>query len=304
MTRLKRPVKIVIIALLLIPLPLIGLALSNYWRESHLPIFDVKRDKLYALHRPGSGQKILMLHGLAASSAFWEQVIDKLPQDMEILAPDLLGFGESPKPSANYDLKDQVAALEALLTDKGFTDGDGVTVVAHSMGTLVGMALIADRPKLFDRAIFISTPYYPDEASAKLNLANVSMMHKGVVNGSLSTKIMCYTFHGHHWPNLGRFFGLPDEVFNAGTQHTWESLSNSLNNSVINEDVPRLLAQLKLPLTFIHGDKDRVAPLENVRRLLVDYSSTSLIVVDNSDHGLPLQHPNRIVDAVLNVSRH
>uniref|UniRef100_UPI00058EB21E alpha/beta fold hydrolase n=1 Tax=Ilumatobacter nonamiensis TaxID=467093 RepID=UPI00058EB21E len=49
-------------------------------------------------------QKILLIHGLAGSSKTWDAVIDELAVDYDVIAPDLLGHGESAKPRGDYSL--------------------------------------------------------------------------------------------------------------------------------------------------------------------------------------------------------
>ena len=289
---------IVILFLLVVTAVLTWSALSNYWRETNLPRFDIQRDRLHGLRRRGAGPRLLMIHGLAASSRFWEPMIAQLPQNYDVLAPDLLGFGLSPKPSANYDLNEQVAAIEALMQQHHFAAEGPIVLVAHSMGALVAMQLAVAYPNRFARVVFISTPCYPNAASAAECLAKVSIMHKGVLHNSAWVKAMCFALHGRKWPNIGHLFGIPEPVFTAGGQHTWESLSKSLQHSVIEVDVSRLLSKLIEPVMFIHGDCDRVAPVDYVRRLLSQSPQIPLHVISGADHSLPLTHAEVVADLI------
>jgi pimeloyl-ACP methyl ester carboxylesterase len=44
-------------------------------------------------------QTILLIHGLAGSSKTWDAVMPVLAEQFDVIAPDLLGHGESAKPS-------------------------------------------------------------------------------------------------------------------------------------------------------------------------------------------------------------
>src|SRR5947199_10329980 len=52
----------------------------------------------------GSGPALLLIHGVGDSSKAWETVHAKLAQRFTVIAPDLLGHGESDKPHADYSL--------------------------------------------------------------------------------------------------------------------------------------------------------------------------------------------------------
>ena len=78
----------------------------------------------------GEGPPVLLLHGLGASSRYWETMVEA-SSGYAGVAPDLLGFGRSPKPSdASYDLACHVETLAPLLAP-------GAVVVGHSTGAIL-----------------------------------------------------------------------------------------------------------------------------------------------------------------------
>ena len=55
-----------------------------------------------------AGQRILLLHGILGSHRYWSSVADRLAVNHFLVAPDLLGFGESPKPYLKYTVQDHL----------------------------------------------------------------------------------------------------------------------------------------------------------------------------------------------------
>jgi len=106
--------------------------------------------------RAGSSnaQTILLIHGLAGSSKTWDAVIDELAVDYDVIAPDLLGHGESAKPLGDYSLGAFASGLRDFLA---VLDVRSATVVGHSFGGGVAMQLAYQHPHLTDRLVLVGS---------------------------------------------------------------------------------------------------------------------------------------------------
>jgi pimeloyl-ACP methyl ester carboxylesterase len=106
------------------------------------------------VRRWGEGPPVLFLHGLGASSHYWDSLAART-SGYEGIAPDLLGFGRSPKPRhATYDVEGHLEALRPLLRP-------GTIVVAHSTGAMLAAALAAAPPVALAGVILIALPPIP-----------------------------------------------------------------------------------------------------------------------------------------------
>jgi pimeloyl-ACP methyl ester carboxylesterase len=117
--------------------------------------------------RGGSGEVVLLIHGLAGSSRTWGDVIPRLCDDHEVIAPDLLGHGESAKPVGDYSLGAFASGLRDLLS---VLDVPTVTVVGHSFGGGVAMQLAYQHPHLVDRLVLVGSGGLGREVSWLLRL--------------------------------------------------------------------------------------------------------------------------------------
>ncbi len=96
--------------------------------------------ELFVMRRPGSGPKLVLLHGFPSSSYDWRPLLVLMP-DADVLTFDFLGFGLSEKPTDHeYTLAWQADAVEELVAREG---SPPVFVVAHDMGTSVATELFA-----------------------------------------------------------------------------------------------------------------------------------------------------------------
>jgi pimeloyl-ACP methyl ester carboxylesterase len=80
---------------------------------------------------------------------------------VEVLAPDLLGFGDSPRPKGIDELWADFQA-GALAETLDLESVSGVTVVGHDFGGPVSLALLASRPDLVSRLVLVSANAFPD----------------------------------------------------------------------------------------------------------------------------------------------
>src|SRR5437660_11733638 len=78
----------------------------------------------------GEGPPLLLIHGIGDSSRTWSEVIPRLARKHLVIAPDLLGHGQSDKPRADYSVAAYANGMRDLLTVLGI---DRVTLVGHSL---------------------------------------------------------------------------------------------------------------------------------------------------------------------------
>ncbi len=84
---------------------------------------------------------VVLLHGTPTNSQVWRNVVPELAKHARVVAPDLLGFGASDKPTdVVYDLPTHAAHLKAVLEALSV---DRYVLVAMDLGLLVGLHHLA-----------------------------------------------------------------------------------------------------------------------------------------------------------------
>ncbi len=106
----------------------------------------------------GQGRPVLMVHGNPSWSFYWRHLVRELSPDHRCVVPDHLGMGLSDKPGDSdyaYTLDSRVDDLEALVDELGITEG--LTLVAHDWGGMIGLALAERRRGLVERFVLMNT---------------------------------------------------------------------------------------------------------------------------------------------------
>ncbi|MGB6764704.1 MAG: alpha/beta fold hydrolase, partial [Mycobacterium sp.] len=102
----------------------------------------------------GTGETLLLIHGMAGSSATWRAIIPELSKKYRVVAPDLLGHGASAKPRGDYSLGAFAAWLRDLLDELGISRA---TVVGQSLGGGVAMQFTYQHRDYCQRLVLISS---------------------------------------------------------------------------------------------------------------------------------------------------
>ncbi len=108
----------------------------------------------FSYRAAGSGPLLVLIHGIAGSSATWAEVLPQLAEHYTVVAPDLLGHGSSAKPRADYSLGAYASAIRDLLGVLGYERG---TIVGHSLGGGVAMQFAYQFPERCERLVLVSS---------------------------------------------------------------------------------------------------------------------------------------------------
>jgi len=248
---------------------------------------------------------VMLLHGLGGSNAYWGSAYDTLAGAGRLVVPDLLGFGASPRPSGGYTVGDHVAALKALLDELGVTGP--MIVGAHSLGTLLAVALAERHPALVTGVVAFCPPLYADEARARERVAGLGWLESQLASEGPWAKAMCEWVCNHREAaarvaSLLRP-GLPARIRQDGVQHTWASYSQTFEHVLAKADGSRTLANLHVPVELVAGSDDPIIDLAHLRRLADDLPHVALTVRDGADHDLPLTDPAGAVATLSRMAR-
>lgn len=102
----------------------------------------------------GTGAPLLLLHGLGGSHLDWEHQIPFFARRYRVLAPDLRGFGESPRGRGRMSVRghaiDVAGFLDAMQVDQ-------CRLIGHSMGGAVAQQFTLDHPKRVERLVIANS---------------------------------------------------------------------------------------------------------------------------------------------------
>lgn len=118
----------------------------------------------------GKGPVLLLVHGMAGSAETWRHVMPALAERFTVLAPDLLGQGQSDKPRGDYSLGAHANALRDLLDTLGYKRA---TVIGQSLGGGVAMQFAYQFPERCERLVLVNSGGLGREVTFYLRMLTV-----------------------------------------------------------------------------------------------------------------------------------
>jgi pimeloyl-ACP methyl ester carboxylesterase len=116
----------------------------------------------------GSGPPVVLIHGMLNSSSHWRSVALSLAGEYTVIAPDLIGHGDSAAPRGDYSLGAHAASIRDLLAAIGI---DRATIVGHSLGGGVAMQFFYQFPQRVERLVLISSGGLGQDVTPSLRTA-------------------------------------------------------------------------------------------------------------------------------------
>lgn len=209
----------------------------------------------------GSGDEpLLLLHGLASTHKIWRPLIRLIWRDWNIIAPDLLGFGDSPSPDWNsYDVSQHALHVRALL--RRFKVSGPVTIVAHSMGCLVAIRIAYEYPGAVKRLILYEPPLFADVPNYRAHM-RAREWYFTVFRYIATHPHLVFSAKGEMRKRIQSITGV------SLRPETWVPFSRSLNNTIMEQSTYDELHKITVPTDIIHGRMDFVVTRADVKKML------------------------------------
>jgi len=238
----------------------------------------------FALDDAGNGPPLLLLHGYPTTRRLWQHVTPRLlTAGLRVLAPDLIGYGDSPD-AVDVGMKNQAGWLLELLEERRI---DRVTVVAHDVGTAAAQILTVHSPQRVRRLVLMDGVHETDWAMH----AVASILDWDPARGARLQ------------PLLARKLPVIAEVLGAFSGEEGGRRLIHAARCLDPEQTAGMTARLRqsgVPIRLIWGSDDAYFPPETAGRRLADDLGVELTVVPGG-HFLPLDNPEGVARAVLDA---
>jgi pimeloyl-ACP methyl ester carboxylesterase len=238
----------------------------------------------FALDDQGGGRPVLLVHGFPTSRALWKGVAPRLAAaGLRVLAPDLIGYGDSPG-AEDVGMENQAQWLLELLDERGIGQ---VSLVAHDVGTAAAQILAVRAPGRVRVLVLMDGVYETEWAMSAVESirtwedAQAARLQPVLLRRLRSIRDLLSAYAG-------------DE---GGRRliHAARCLDPRQT-----EGITARLRQTGVPVHVVWGADDAYLPLASVGRPLVDALGATLSVIPGG-HFLPLDAPEAVTRLLLEL---
>ncbi|HEY1969150.1 MAG TPA: alpha/beta hydrolase [Pseudonocardia sp.] len=253
----------------------------------------------------GSGPPLVLVHGIGDSSATWEQVIPALAKRHLVIAPDLLGHGQSDKPRADYSVAAYANGVRDLLGVLGI---QRATLVGHSLGGGVAMQFAYQFPERTERLVLVGSGGSGPDVSIALRVLTLpgsqallqllrlpwSRLQVTMVVGLLRA---LNTALGQDAPDLLRAVdALPDTTSRAAFIRTLRAVADWRGQVITMLD--RCYLTQGMPTLLLWGSRDAVIPVTHAYRAHTAMPGSQLEIFEGAGHFPFHTDPVRFVSTI------
>lgn len=251
----------------------------------------------------GQGPPTLLLHGLLGSNRYWGRTYDQLAEDSLLLAPDLLGFGASPRPSSGYGPQEHGNALRCSLRELAVPGN--VTVIGHSLGALLALWLAGKHPDQVRRVVAFAPPLYRSPQHARHQMRQMSLMQQLFAFENRAAKLACRNLCQKRPELAAKLFSMvrphvPYPLLEDATRHSWASYSETVRRVILAAESVQWLASARCEVLLIAGTADSYLDLDFLRELSNQHSQVHLRIWPGEGHDPPLTQPERCMSTIRN----
>lgn len=245
------------------------------------------------------GKKLFLIHGITGSHRYWNPLRRFLTDRFRLIIPDLLGFGNSPKPHIKYSVEVFRDSIRNLVLEKRL-ENEPLIFVGHSLGAIIALEYAAAYRDNVDRLLLVSLPSHTDEESAHSLFFQGSASYRNLlVSNSLLENLSQIKSTGLNM-SLLYLSKIPISVLMDSRKFTFQSITSTLENCLLRYRTDHIFSRIdNIPIRAIHGSHDQVSPWKNIVQLHKRVPSFSLKAIENSGHHILLTHTEICVDEIL-----
>jgi len=233
----------------------------------------------------GKGKPIVLIHGLAGRAEDWLALIPELTRKgYKIYAPDLLGFGRSPKPDVDYSISLQTDIVRQFVDSQKLQQPD---VAGWSMGGWIALKYAAENPGRVHRLVLL------DSAGLKFDAVNAGAL-RPKNEAELAHMMQILSPHARPIPSF-----YAKELLHTFAEEDW-IVDRAMKSMYTGKDLmDDRMDTVKMPVLIVWGDQDVLTPLTIGEQMHEAMPQSVLQVVHGCGHLAPVECSSRVSSAMM-----
>lgn len=248
---------------------------------------DVWGHKIRYLEEGKSGKTILLIHGLGGSAERWLKVIPALSPKYRVIAPDMIGFGYSDKPSLDYTMEFFGKFLSAFIDT---LDLKTVILVGTSLGGQIA-AECTNTNRSIEKLVLVAPSGAMKRSTAAVDAYMMAALYPNYASARTAFEMMS---------NSGTVdeFTVSEFVKRMSIPNAKLAFISSvlgIKNSKIDESLQNIM----VPTLLIWGKEDRVIPIEYAKQFVSSIRDCKFLELEDCGHLPHVEKPDIFSESIL-----
>jgi len=250
-------------------------------------------------YQEGSGEPVLLVHGITTYSFIWRNIIPRLRESYEVFVIDLLGCGDSEKVvDEDLSLKNHARMIQEFISDLNLNK---VHFVGHDVGGGIGQIFATDYPeRLFDLTLINTVGYdfWPVQPVIAMRTPIIRQIAMALLDKGTFRIIVKRAVYNKAKVDdeLMKLFMKPFR-YKPGRK-AFLHFARSLNNKHLTE-ISDKLTSLELPVLIIRSENDVYLSEAIASKLHESIPGSRLIRVEKSGHFIQEDVPEALTNYLI-----
>ena len=235
---------------------------------------------------------VVLLHAFPLDSRMYDPLRRLLP-DVDLLTPDLAGFGVSPRSASEPSLDVMADDVASALADRGV---DQAIIGGTSMGGYVSMALLARHPGLAAALLLLDTKASADDDAAALGRQTMAQRLESentpaALVEQVYPKLLGVTTTSQRPDVAATVRGWVDEADPRSAAWAQRAMAARLESFTT-------LADSDLPALIVVGDEDVLSPPADAEQMARSWRGARVATIPRAGHLAVVERPDAVAGVV------
>lgn len=236
---------------------------------------------IHYLRTGGYKPPLVLLHGLAASGAYWIPLARALESEYDVMMPDARGHGNSSTPVNGYRYEDHAGDVVGLIDGLGLV---APVLLGHSMGGMTA-AVVASQIATATHGVILADPtFLSSQRQREVHESDVVEQHRRLL--SLNKGDVVAQLRVRHPHRSSELIELLAEARLQTRIDAFDVLTPP------NPEYHDLVSTIHVPILLVIGDNG-VVSVETARELQNLNPRLRVEQIQDAGHGFPYDQPNR-----------
>jgi len=250
----------------------------------------INRNNIRYLEEGHSNPNLILMHGLGGYAERWSNVMPHLSKKFHIFAPDLIGYGQSDKPSVDYTLEFFVKFVFDFMETLGIQK---TYMIGTSLGGQIVAECAATQSPAIEKIVLISPAGIMRRSTPTLDAYTMAALYPTKESVKNAYQMMVGPGKEVSEISIERFV---NNMSRPNAKMVFLSTLIGLKNA---PDICEKLGNIRVPTLLIWGKEDNLIPFEYSQQFVSSINNCKFIPMEGCGHSPYVEDPEKLSKLVI-----